>query len=224
MSTDTALFDCEEIRGTFRQWQAEQEPLGSQLSESIAALSAYQSHLDSWQKQLGREREELAAERSQLDRDRAAVENNCTQAVEVTAELNASREKVSSLTTALLARTEELRALDSLRAEAITELEFGRARERDLKTSLEELRQSRETEQLQWADELRHMRELLERSKVATDAAAHSNSVDNSQTAAPPTSNAKRDGNSAVLGSIVEQFGKLRQQRAMDRPALIKSR
>jgi hypothetical protein len=57
--TDAILLERESIQATFREWQSEQDALDAELSESLAALSAFQSHLDSWQQQLARERESL---------------------------------------------------------------------------------------------------------------------------------------------------------------------
>ena len=222
MTTDTPLIVCDAIRSTFQQWRAEQEPLVAELSESLAALAAYQSNLDSWQRQLGRERDELGKARAQFDLDRAAAEKNqahsLAETAETTTKLNEAREKVASLTAALLARTEELRALDTRRTEVATELELTRAREAELKAAIEELKQTREQERLQWAEELRHLRELIEHRMEET-------SSEQSQTTNWwQTDSASRVADSPVLNSIKEQFGKLRQQRATDRPALKKAR
>jgi chromosome segregation ATPase len=198
MTRETPIIDCEAIRGTFGHWRAEQEPLAHELSESLAALSAFQSHLDAWQQQLAHERERLG------------------EAAGTAAELHAAREKIASLTGALLARTEELRLLDSRRAEVVTELELARAREKDLHAKLEEMKQARQAERGQSADELRHMRELLERRlEVSVERPV---ATADSPPASTLVESAGRPAHSPVLGSIVEQFGKLRQQRALDRP------
>jgi septal ring factor EnvC (AmiA/AmiB activator) len=206
MASDTTLFDAQAIHGTFQQWRADQAPLANELSESLSALAAYQSHLDAWQQALVRERDELASSRQQLAMQRAEAEKTHAQsAAQSMADLTEAREKIASLTSALLARTDELRALDGRRAEVVTELELSRARERELNAKLEELKQLREEERAQSTDEVRHLRELVERRLETTDS---------ERRPAP----AVAPGNSPVLGSIVEQFGKLRQQRALDRP------
>src|SRR5438477_9098934 len=123
----------EAIRETFRAWNTEQDSLDDQLTDSLEALSAYQSHLDGWQQQLARERDELRAAREQLEQVRATADKcNSESSAAMVDELNAAREKISALTTLLLNRTEELRALDNRRAEVQTELELARAREREL--------------------------------------------------------------------------------------------
>jgi septal ring factor EnvC (AmiA/AmiB activator) len=224
-TTDTTLLDCASIRSTFERWQADLEPLDAELSESLDALAAYQSHLDEWQQQLVSDRAEFAAAREQFAAERAEIEKTQARALaETTADLNAAREKIASLTAALLSRTEELRTLDGRRAEVATELELARARERELKAALEELKQSGEKERLESADELRHLRELLEHRIEANEAELAAASVE-----LPPakrSSGGQLNGgcNSPVLGSIVEQFGKLRQQRALDRSAHYKAR
>ena len=220
MTNDTAIIDCEAIRGRFQQWRAQQEPLAAELSESLAALAACQSHLDAWQQQLVREREELGAARDRFAIEQAEAEKSQAQSVaETTAELHAAREKIASLTAALLARTDELRVLDRRRAEVVTELELARAREKEFNTKLEELKQAREQERLQWADELRHLRELVERRLETSDVERHAAAAEYPPATRSPVEHVTRPSNSPVLGTIVEQFGKLRQQRALDRPA-----
>jgi septal ring factor EnvC (AmiA/AmiB activator) len=217
------------VRETFRAWNTERESLDAQLNESLAALSAYQSHLDGWQQQLARERDELRAAREQLDRDRAdAHETHAESSAAVASELNAAREKITALTTLLLNRTEELRSLDNRRAEVQTELELARARERELKAALDEHTCSVEEERSQWAEELRQLREVVERQIDAPEVQEPAATVERP---APPAKTSAAGGGGApalprqnpVLGSIVEQFGKLRQQRAVQRQATSKS-
>ncbi len=236
MTTDTLLFDCETIRGRFQQWHAEHESAAAQLSESLAALAAYQSHLDTWQQQLGQERDKLRSAREQFDRDRVSIENTQGQSLaEATAELTAAREKNATLTAALLDRTEELRTLDGRRSELVTELELVRARENELRAALEEHKQTREQERSQWTEELRQLRELLEQHVVDDESAFYMTPPEQPQTTPQPaaseaenvhrhTAGAENAADTAVLGSILQQFGKLRQQRALDRPTFKKAR
>ena len=157
------------MRQTFRHWHAEQESLESQLAESLAALSAYQSHLDAWQQQLARDREELGKAREQWERDRAV--GDCS-----------------------------------------AELEQLRGREKQLTDALEEQKRTLETERAKWAQELDQLRKDGGKAQPAPASGAASG---------PPTP--KPMDESPVLGSIMEQFGKLRQQRASDRQALKKT-
>jgi DNA repair exonuclease SbcCD ATPase subunit len=232
--TLTPTLNDDAIRETFRAWNVERDSLDSQLTESLAAISAYQSHLDTWQKQLARERDELRTAREQVERDRANADKGHAEAsATMVNELNAAREKITALTTLLLNRTEELRALDNRRAEVQTELELARTRERELNAALEEQRSATEQERSQWSEELRQLRGVLERqldspaveqpvSAVQQPAAPAAAPAEPS---APPVQRPSSAGGgarvlpreSAVLGSIVEQFGKLRQQRAVER-------
>jgi hypothetical protein len=126
----------------------------------------------------------------------------------------------------LLTRAEELRTLDVRRAEASAELEQVRVRERELMTALEELRQTREREQAQWAEESRHLREMVERRleegqpENNGDRRAGNIQTDERREAASD----ERSAENPIFASVKEQFGKLRQQRAMDRPAPKKAR
>jgi septal ring factor EnvC (AmiA/AmiB activator) len=236
--TLATTFNGESIRATFQEWSAERESLDSELSESFAALEAYQQNLDDWQRQLAEQREQLQAERGQFAQDQAAAQQSGSEAsAKIAAELEAAREKTDSLTALLLSQTEDLRMLDNSRAEAQAELELSRAREQELRVALDEHKRSLEQERSQWADELKQVRESLERQMEApaaqapaaqTPAAAvqQTGQMPPTQPAPPasvqpqaPTSGSRSTprGESPVLGSIIEQFGKLRQQRAVER-------
>src|SRR5712671_1572341 len=150
--TLTSTISGDAIRQTFQAWNAERDSLDSELSESLAALEAYQNHLDTWHQQLAREREELQNARGQFERDQLSADKNQSEASAATiSELHAAREKISALTTLLLNRTEELRTLDNRRAEAQTELELARARERELTAALDDQKRSVEQERAHWA-------------------------------------------------------------------------
>jgi septal ring factor EnvC (AmiA/AmiB activator) len=222
--TLVATVNGDAIRETFREWNAERDSLDAELSESLVALEAYQLHLDTWQGQLAREREELQSARDQFERDRSVSDKNQSESSAATiAELHAAREKITALTTLLLSRTEELRTLDNSRAEVQTELELSRARERELKATIDDQKCSAEQERSQWADELKQLREVVERqleTPVANEPVAAIERP-TSDTPAPPSPGSAQSPprESPVLGSIVEQFGKLRQQRAVERQA-----
>jgi septal ring factor EnvC (AmiA/AmiB activator) len=222
--TRVATVNGDAIRETFREWNAERDSLDAELSESLVALEGYQRHLDTWQQQLTREREELHSAREQFESDRSASEKNQNESSAATVtEPHAAREKITALTTLLLSRTEELRTLDNSRAEIQTELELSRARERDLKSSIDEQKRSVEQERSQWADELKQLREVVERQLETPVADEPAVAVGRPSSDAPvPTPPSPGTGQSPprespVLGSIVEQFGKLRQQRAVER-------
>jgi len=223
--------DIEGIRETFRQWRAEQDPLEVQLSESMAALLAYQAHLDRWQNQLVQEREQLRLAQEQFDRDHRAAEKVRTQKIaELTAELTAECEKNASLSAALQVRTEELHALANLRAELAAELELTRAQEKELQRVLAETIRSHEEERLQWQNELQSVREVFQhRAEAETsvlsaapseaDQIAEKNEPTEARhaPAARSVAEATDEVDSPVFGSILQQFGKLRRQRAMGR-------
>src|SRR5262245_52239120 len=111
MTHAAILFDREVVADSFRSWEVEQSALDAQLSDSLAALEAYQSHLDAWQQNLARERDELQQLRESLERDRASAGTSAEHNEQLNSELIESRQKTSSLTAALLTRTEELREL-----------------------------------------------------------------------------------------------------------------
>jgi len=224
--TLAATVNGDAIRETFREWNAERDSLDAELSESLAALEAYQLHLDAWQQQLVRDREELQSAREQFERDRSVSDKNQAESSAATiAELHAAREKITALTTLLLSRTEELRTLDNTRAEVQTELELSRARERELKSTIDDQKRSVDQERSQWADELKQLREVVERQLetpvVDEPVAAIERPTPETPAPTPPSTGSAQSPprESPVLGSIVEQFGKLRQQRAVERQA-----
>jgi chromosome segregation ATPase len=231
MTTDTLQLDREALHATFDSWTAVEESLDVQLSESLEALAAYQSHLDAWQKQLAEQRNELIQSREQFERDQAtAAATQANSSAEVGAELATAREKVAELTANLLTRTEELRALDGRRTELATELEVARSHEKELTFALEEQKRLREEERSKASEELRHLRELLEQRGENRESIERAGTTPNSSAppAEPPrpavSPSRDRSNGGAVLGSIVEQFGKLRQQRAVDRQGSKKPR
>jgi chromosome segregation ATPase len=123
-----------------------------------------------------------------------------------------ARQKINSLTSALLTRTEELRDLDQQRNEATAELAVAQAREKELTALLSAQQTDNEAQRQQW--ELEAARARAEAEKLAELVAAgnHPETGRNCQAATET-----RPSASAVLGSVMEQFGKLRQQRSLNR-------
>jgi len=230
MTTAIRQLDRDALHATFDTWTVAEESLDAELCESLEALSAYQSHLDAWQRELAAERSALIQAREQFERDQAAAAaSQMNSPGEASAELTGARQKVADLTASLLARTEELRTLDLRRAELATELEMARAREKELMTALGEQKQLREKEHAQLTESLRQAREALAHRDDSADSAGHGGAAGGPSKPPlglprnPATTHRDRTGG-AVLGSIVEQFGKLRQQRAVDREASKKTR
>jgi chromosome segregation ATPase len=147
--------------------------------------------------------------------------------MQTAAELAAARSKITQLGEQLLTRTEELRAHDQQRAELSAELEIARANAKQLASDMSEQKRTFETERKTWVEQMTYLRGLLDQRTTTPE-------PDESRVARPPAADAgtpvaARTGKSAgserpsannpVLGSIMEQFGKLRQQRASDRQA-----
>ena len=226
---DLITIECQSVRDTFREWHTQQEQLDAQLSESLSALSAYQSHLDQWQEQLCREREDLRKQRDELEAEKSALESAIATKQELSPEqaneLAAARDKIATLSASLVARTEELRTLDQQRTELASELERARTREKELQSAFDGQKRSLEQERDKLADEVRQLREALQRHEQAA-AAARTTSGAPQSTERPQSAEHKPSAlhENPVLGSIVEQFGKLRQQRAIDRQASKKPR
>lgn len=217
--------DRDELRGAREQMDRERD----ELRAAKGQLEGDWDELRGARGKIEQERDELRAARNQVESDRVAADRGQFEAsATVTAELNAARDKIGALTTSLLGRTDELRTLDNRRAEVVTELELARAREKELKAALEEQKRTAEQERAHWTEELRHLRELLARQLDATDMEDRAMTVDQAATVAAPAASTSVGAQvgarvipreNPVLGSIVEQFGKLRQQKAFDRQA-----
>jgi chromosome segregation ATPase len=211
MTNATITVDRELVQRSFRDWQAEQEALDAQLIDSMAALEAYQSHLDGWQRELARERDELQRWRDELSRDKASDGKDHEKLGWLEQELYEARTKISSLTTSLLDRTEELSQLDRQRADVNTELALAKDRERDLSASLEAVQKSFDGQREQWETAIAQMPHQLEQSLESAGVEAPAEHVV-SEVPLGPVAAAN-----PVLGSLMQQFDKLRQQRSVGR-------
>jgi chromosome segregation ATPase len=228
MFEDTLTINGDALRESVHAWALEQEALESEWNESLSALEAYQSHLDSWQRELAQGREALRAERETFERERAAAAIDYeTSSAQIVAQLADARAKVAQQSEQLLTRTEELRALDQQRAGLAAELEVARSTVKQLSADLDEQKRVLELERKTWTEQLGQFRDLLEQRAAAPvtgyDDVATAPREESAATSAPRpvrvAAEERRSPDNPVLGSILEQFGKLRQQRASDRRA-----
>jgi chromosome segregation ATPase len=218
MTNATITVDRELVQRSFRDWQTEQEALDAQLIDSMAALEAYQSHLDGWQCELARERDELQRLREELSRESASDGKDHEKLGRLEHELYEARTKITSLTTSLLDRTEELRQLDRQRADVSTELALAKARQRDLSTALDAAQKSFDVQREQWETAIAQMRHQLEQSLEIAGAESPAEHVA-SEVQLGPIAAAN-----PVLGSLMQQFDKLRQQRSVGRQSPTRTR
>ena len=165
MTSTLIAADRAAVQNSFREWQAEQSLLDAQLVESVAALDAYQTHLDTWQQELAREREELRLTRAAIERERSGTAGE---------------------------------------------------RELDLSAALAEQQQNFEEQKRQWEVEIAQLHEELCRVSASSAASVDSRLSELSRNS--PSKAEPRSAASPVLGTVMEQFGKLRLQRSMNRP------
>jgi hypothetical protein len=227
MTTATVSIDHQIVHDSFCQWHAEQDVLDAQLADSVAALEAYQSHLDAWQQDLAAEREELRQLRAAMDRDQALAGSHGEHLDELGRELSEARPRITALTTALLTRTEELRELDRLRVQADHQLAQAKAREKELVAALDAKRNGHAAGRQPPDQQPVQPREQVNRGEKSPAAAGHQagclvgaatdgNPTNGQATNGRPQTEPKNSAN-PVLGSVMEQFGKLRQQRSLGR-------
>ena len=178
------------------------------INEALRAGAAEQESLDA---QLSESLAALEAYQSHLD----AWQQNLSRERE---ELRSAREQFDRYRTAAEKSTELL-----------AELEKIRAHESELQAAVDEHQRTLERERAHWNAEIRELREKLEhRAESAQSASQIDAAGEAAPVAEPPRATSKThrepSNSSAVLGSIVEQFGKLRAQRAVDRQGLKKAR
>ncbi len=195
MLIDRLTFDRDAVQDCLRQWSEEQESLESQWGESLAALEAYQAHLDHWQQELAQERDALQQAHEELQQNSKSKDRLEERLNKVTADLDTARQQIIKLTTDLLARTEELRNLEN--RQATKAMELNRAD----------------------ANEIEHEEKPDEPQASENEASESPDSVE----VQPSNRRPNRPNDQAplpdnpVLDSVLAQFDKLRQQQAAGR-------
>jgi chromosome segregation ATPase len=204
MTSELLTYDRATVAECFRNWKEDQRTLDAELNESLAALEAYQANLDAWASSLARERQQFNQERHSWELTRSEGEIDPRKLDEVTAELEAAREHVTRLTGELLTKTDELRTVEKICTELSSELDRLRGRESDLAAQLDKERSRLKAIEKDHADQLEHWRQEREQAKSQPNPPAISN-------------HGPRLSNNPVIGSVVAQFDKLRQQQAEGR-------
>lgn len=189
--------DIAPLRDWFDELSTAQCEVDRELNESVAALEAYQNHLDRCQLELATERAAIEEQRAAVAAERQRLaEAPAPTKEEQLAELGEAKKLISELRDLLLERTDELRRSDSKRSELVSELQHSRSRQLEIERNMETEKAQHLEQQLRWTEEFQRVSELLD---VRARGDEHS--------AAEPTSD-------PVLGSILAQFGKLRRQAA----------
>jgi len=191
MSLPPVHIDRESIANSFRAWHEEQRQLDAQLAESFAALDAFQTSLERWQQELVQERDAMKALRGQL-------EGKCGE-TSVTASSGGEVAELELLRQELQQAREQISALTA-------DLALARAHELELGEALSAEQHSHDTHAFHQDEAFDEAVELVAAGSYRGDTA--------------PTGKKRseqRGGTSPVLGSVMEQFGKLREQRSQSR-------
>jgi chromosome segregation ATPase len=213
--------ECEQLQQSTAELTRQRE----ELERDRLAHSRDLDELQREQSDVARDRAALECDRSLLDLDRSTFERdrsnpahdhavdgaNSTKVDELEHELFDARAKIASLTTSLLDRTDELRRLDRQRAEVTAELVVAKSREKELASVLESPQKSSDQQRMQREAAIAQMREQPENSLGTAPVEAAS---------APAASDPPLGPIAAanpVLGSLMQQFDKLRQQRSVAR-------
>jgi septal ring factor EnvC (AmiA/AmiB activator) len=192
-----ATVDIAPLRDWFAELSTTHSEVDRDLSESVAALEAYQKHLDFCQAELATERSALEEQRTSLAAERQRLAETPTGSKEEQmAELTEAKKLISELRDLLLERTDELRRSDSKRSELVNELQLARSRQLEYEKNMEAEKSQHLEQQLRWTEEFQRVSELLD-VRGGGDGQSQAEST-----------------NDPVLGSILAQFGKLRRQAA----------
>lgn len=191
MSSLPFVIDRESITNSFRVWHEEQQHLDAQLAESVAALDAFQVNLERWQQELAQERDELKALRGQIESEKVQ-EPLAPGSGSEEAELEALRTELEQ------ARMQ----ISSLTAD----LALARAHELELGEALSAEQHSHDTHTFHQDEAFDEAVELVAAGSYRGDTAPTGKKRSES-----------RGGANPVLGSVMEQFGKLREQRSQSR-------
>lgn len=195
-------------RECLNSWSEQHQRFEADLQESFDALDAYQRQLDAWQQRLAGEREQLEHERERLkeqaDAAIAAAEQN-DQTAELEAELTASRQRTAELEEQIASAESSTIGLQSENAKLTAELHQSQRSAQELGVQLEATRAEMAQQNQHWSSEFSRVVSMLEQQQAAPAGAAPATPV------GAPAPAAAAD---PVLGSVVAQFSKLRQQRA----------
>lgn len=191
MSNESIALEFEQVRETVSNWSREQDVLETELTESLAALGAYQTDLETWQQEL------VAGRESQAIHDQAAQSKLEARIEELTQLVAAGKKRITSLESDLLACNEELREAEEKRTEVITQLDAARSREKVLSGGSQQDKQAvkKQAQAVQKARSGSYERQNL-----------NSRSEDSDSNVSDP-----------VLSSVVAQFDKIRRQLAFGR-------
>ena len=168
--------------------------------------------------------QELEAQRQTADELRTALE--ATQegiTEELEKRLTAINQELSQTRGTLDERNETLHGLEQERAALETELEMVRTRAAELTETLDKERRQMAEDRAEWSGELKQLRRLLERqARLAATPLANADAQATHEVAdLEPVSNGSKGPrrDDPVVGSVLAQFDRIRQQRIATRAA-----
>ncbi|TWT74642.1 Chromosome partition protein Smc [Posidoniimonas polymericola] len=201
-----ATIALDPTRECLTSWSEQHQRFEEDLQESFDALDAYQRQLDAWQQRLAGEREQLEHERERLkeqaDAAIAAAEQG-DQTAELEAELIASRQRTEELEQQIASSETASIGLQGENAKLTGELHQAQRAAQELGVQLEATRAEMAQQNQHWSGEFSRVVKMLEQQQAAPAADF-----------APAAVAAPAGASDPVLGSVVAQFSKLRQQRA----------
>ncbi len=203
-------------RECLEDWRQESARCEEDLNETFEALEGFQRNLESWQQRLVLERKELELERAevqQLDTATAECEQMLAGAIAAhEEELSSSQERATQLEEELTKASAARLSAESAKAQLAVELDQARRKRQELETQLEQNRAEMSRQNQHWSEEFNRVVQMLAEQNSEQDPPG--SCQEEPSTPATPIAVAPIKSSDPVLGSVVAQFGKLRQQRA----------
>ncbi len=218
------------IRDQLQQSDTEQESLAELLGESFVLLDSYQQELDDREEELvvredqiqettkanriaERRLESVQEKLSDCEEKLSATRSTVDDAAQ---ELSDAQKQIETLSDQILERTDELRKTEDVQSEMRTELEVAQKRVCELEgISTAAENHSKSVEQ-HWDEEFKLMRDLLNRRAEWGRSRGQEEEKPVEEEPAYVETKYEYDTD-PVLGSVVAQFDKLRQQSSVRR-------
>jgi chromosome segregation ATPase len=209
---DTAQSELAELRAQRDEVSAEAASV-DEVRDALRAAVAGRDALDQQLSELRSTQSPASVPNEEFERLRAERADAQAELLDVLAQLEDAQRELREQQEYIQGLEEERGALDS-------ELDTVRGRAAELNDTLVQTKQQMAAERAEWSGELKQMRQVLERhshlapnqnggTPVAVGASAHRDTT--------PGGTATKQKNDPVLGSIVAQFERIRQERAQQR-------
>jgi len=163
ISTTETLESLQATLEPLAAMQGEHTQLEAWVNNSCQALENLHGELAEWQNELARKQTKLDLREDALEKCQHQEEEISTQVEQWKADLAAAREEAGQLKEENVDQLQQLQQLERQCIELEAELKLAQQRSAELSQALEAERARAQTEQTQWKEEFKGMRELLDK-------------------------------------------------------------